>query len=233
MVVGRLWKRLGQWERSLRGQYSHDITDPAERKKSRFFTLWLDHEILRIYWHNFKEIAPGVYRSNHPTSRRLERYAQMGIRTILNLRGASNSAQHKFEVEDCEKYGLELVNIKLSARSAPPKERLIETMDVLEAIEPPFLLHCKSGADRTGLVSAIYLMHVMGKTAEEGKKQLSPRFIHLKTTKTGVLDYFIRLYQRRIENGPISFRDWVEQEYDQDKVQEGFNATNFWDRLKL
>lgn len=123
----------------------------------------------------------------------------MGIKTVLNLRGATRHSHYKFEVETCEALGLALIDIPLSARSAPPKVRLLEVVDLFSTLQKPFLMHCKSGADRTGLVSAIYLMSVEGQSVEEAKKQLSFRFLHLAFTKTGILDYIIWSYRKRTE----------------------------------
>ncbi len=233
MGLGRLIERLQAWEKKSREKYTHDIQDPEERRKSQFYMDWIDHGILRYRWHNFSEISVGVYRSNHPTRERFEAYAAKGVRTILNLRGATKHSHYKFEVEVCEQLGLQLIDIPLSARKAPERNRLLECLDILETIEKPFLMHCKSGADRTGLISAIYLLHVVGTPIEEARKQLSLRFVHLNFTKTGILDYLLYCFAKRQEAGAISFKDWVTSEYDQVKLQEEFNATTFFERLKF
>lgn len=233
MSLGRIWSSLKTWQKNAREKYTHDIFDPEERRKSRFYTLWIDHEILRIHWHNFANIAPGAYRSNHPTRARFEEYTAMGIKTVLNLRGATRHSHYKFEVETCEALGLALIDIPLSARSAPPKVRLLEVVDLLPTLQKPFLMHCKSGADRTGLVSAIYLMSVEGQSVEEAKKQLSFRFLHLAFTKTGILDYVIWSYRKRIEQGYIGFREWVETEYNSAEMTAGFAKATLRERLAM
>jgi protein tyrosine/serine phosphatase len=232
MGFGRLWDRLRDWEKKTQDKYSHDIDDPDERQKSRFYTRWIDHEILRIHWHNFAEIAPGAYRANHPTHERFDDYAKMGIKTILNLRGANRNSHYKFEAETCAKLGLELIDIPLSARNAPTKERLLEVIDLLPRLNRPFLMHCKSGADRTGLVAALYLMVVEGRGVEQAKKQLSLRFLHLSFTSTGILDYILWRYQERQDQNIISFRDWVETEYEATDMSAGFAKTVLRDRIK-
>ena len=233
MGFGRLWKRLKDWDKRARDQYSHDILDPAQRLQSRKYTRWIDHEILRVHWHNFAEIAPGVFRSNHPTHLRLQDGANRGFKTILNLRGATKHAPYRFEVESCEQLGLRLVDIPLSARTAPPKDRLLERVDLLPTLEKPFLMHCKSGADRTGLVAAVYLLTIEGRPVEEAKKQLSFRFMHLTFTKTGILDYVIWRYEQRLKDGAIGFREWVVMEYEPADMAAGFARMGFWDRVRM
>jgi len=233
MALKQSWTFLKSLEKKHRDRFSHDIVDPKERKKSAWYVRWVDHEILRIYWHNFAQIAPDVYRSNHPTRERFEKYAQFGIKTIVNLRGENRFAHFKFEVEACHDLELELINISLSARKAATRERMLELVDLLTNISPPFLLHCKSGADRTGLASAMYLMLVHGVPVEQAKRQLTIRHVHLNFTQTGILDYIIWLYQKRQNQGSIGFRDWIEFEYDPVQISADFEKLSFLKRVWL
>ena len=228
-----LHKWVKDWERKQREKYTHDLTAPDQRKLSQRYFDWVDHGILRYKWHNFAKVADGVYRSNHPNRDRFEDYAKMGIKTILNLRGANRLSPYQFEKEACDALGLTLIDQPFTARKAPQKERLLEIIEVMGAIEKPFLMHCKSGADRTGLMAAIYLLAIEGRPVKEAQKQLSVRFVHLNFTKTGILDYVIDSYAQRLKQGDISFRDWVATEYDQDAAQEAFDNLGFWQRIKL
>jgi protein tyrosine/serine phosphatase len=110
---------------------------------------------------------------------------------------------------------MDLVNCKLNARNAPKVTDINEVIDVLERLPKPLLFHCKSGADRAGLVSAIYLMEFEGKTVREAQKQLSVRFVHLDFTPTGILDYMLWVFEERCAISSIGFKDWINSEYDQ------------------
>ncbi len=111
-MFGKLRNSFKQKERAFRTSFGRDITDPDERRKSLWHFNWLDHGILRKHWHNFQQIAPSVYRSNHPDPKRFQRYAKMGIKSILNLRGSAPQSHYLFEVESCTQLGLHLVDIK-------------------------------------------------------------------------------------------------------------------------
>jgi len=232
-MASKLMQKLKEWESKNRARYSHDIVDPEERKKSLHYQDWVDHGILRYRWHNFAEIAPGIYRSNHPNHERFTAYRDMGVTTILNLRGKTHHSHYYFEEESCNALGMKLIDIPLKARAVPQPEMLLHVMEVLEGLDGPTLMHCKSGADRTGLVSAIYLLHILNKPVEEARKMLSIRFVHLNFTKTGILDYVIDMYARRVAKGPISFKDWVQTEYDPKAAGAGFKALGFWQRIRL
>lgn len=186
--------------------------------------LFKDHAILRYWWTNLDEIAPGVYRSNHPPYSRLSRYKAMGIKTILNLRGTPKAACYRFEKASCEALGLGLVSIGLYARAPNGKPSLLRLLDSFKTIEKPFVMHCKSGADRAGLASAFYLIAEEGADVATARKMLSLRYLHIKQSKTGVLDHVLDHYEARLKQGPIGLRDWIETEYDEETVRASFNA---------
>ena len=223
-MIRKILRALDKKERAYRASFGHDISDPVERKKSHWHVKWLDHGVLRKRWHNFEEFAPGAYRSNQPDHARFEAYAQIGIKTILNLRGAASEPHYLFEVESCEALGLTLLNIQMAARRAPDLHHLKALFDAFETMERPFLVHCKSGADRTGLVAALYLMVVEGASLETAQAQLSFRFLHIKHTATGILDHFFEVYAARNALSPIDIVTWIKTEYDPKALTESFAA---------
>lgn len=188
------------------------ITNPAERRRSWLYFQFIDHGFLRYLWTNFDEIAPGVFRSNHPHPARLAAYRARGILGVLNLRGVTKHPPYLIEEEACAKLGLTLVSVAFAARAAPRVERLQELFDAFDTIPRPFVIHCKSGADRAGMVSALYMLD-QGAPLKEARKHLSLRYLHLKFTKTGIQDAFLDLYETRLEQGPISLRHWALTEY--------------------
>ncbi|PJI85049.1 tyrosine phosphatase family protein [Yoonia maricola] len=223
-MIRKIYKALDRKERELRKSFGHDITDPNERKKSYWHVRWLDHGIFRIFWHNFEKVSEGVYRSNHPDHKRFKAYAGMGIKTVLNLRGVAEQPHYLFEVESCAKLGLTLVTIQMSARKAPKRAQLIKVLDAFNTIERPVLIHCKSGADRTGLVAALYLMVHQGQSVEVARKQLSFRYLHIRRSSTGILDHFLDVYAARNSQAPVAITDWIKNEYDRDALMASFAA---------
>jgi protein tyrosine/serine phosphatase len=219
-----LLQKIKNWERDIRAHYNTDLSTPEHRRRARIYNLWFDHEVLRIIWTNHHEIAPGVYRSNQPTHKRFARLKEQGFKTILNLRGAGGAAHYLVEEESCRELGLTLVSTRLHARRAATREEILDTIAKMKSMETPVVMHCKSGADRAGFASAIYLMVFEGKSVAEARKMLSLRFIHLKWSKTGILDHILESYDLRNARDPISFEDWIRTEYDQQVMQSEFNA---------
>lgn len=185
---------------------------------------FFDHGFIRALNHNFAQVGPGVYRSNQPSPRLLRRYADDGFRTILNLRGPSDWGSYHLEKLACQEYGLEMIDIRLYSRAPPHKEAIFELVDIFQNADRKILLHCKSGADRAGIGAALFVLIGMGGSVEEAKKQLSKRFGHFKSAKTGVLDYFLDVYDAFNRETPTPFLDWVRDHYDRDAVEATFLA---------
>lgn len=232
-MFGQLWTRIEDAERKLRRSFGKDITAPGARRWSAFHYHFFDHAFLRTFWTNFFQIAPGVYRSNQPTHRRFMKYKDMGIHTVVNLRGEDKYAHYLFEQETCEALGLRLLNAKLQARNAVSRKKIVHVIDTLRQAEKPFVFHCKSGADRAGFVAALYLMVFENQPVEVARKQLSLKYIHLDFTATGVQDYILAVYAARNARSPIGFEEWIRSEYDGKVIQAGFDSRTPPDRLEL
>ncbi len=223
-MLRALWRKLDETERKWRASFGNDISTPEERRRSLRHLDWMDHGILRRRWHNFAQVAPGVFRSNQPGPDRFASYADMGIRTVLNLRGAVRQSYYLFEEEICAQRGMTLIDVALSARAAPRREALLELLKAFDTAERPLLMHCKSGADRTGLAAALYLLACEGATLATARGQLSRRFLHFRKSKTGMMDHFLDLYERETAVDPMPIRDWIAGQYDPDRLTRSFET---------
>ncbi|MGR3526567.1 MAG: fused DSP-PTPase phosphatase/NAD kinase-like protein [Paracoccaceae bacterium] len=217
--------RLLQRDRPARLPSEGDLSDPGQRRRAFWAYQFMDHAILRHVWSNFDQIAPGVYRSNQPGHWRLKRYRAMGIKTVLYLRASSEKWAFHFERESLDALGMTMISAPLHSRSAPTREAVQTLIAAFRSIDKPLLMHCKSGADRAGLASAIYLMVIEGKDLHAARKMLSLRYIHLRFTKTGVLDLMLDHYAARNAASPIGFEDWIDREYDAAALQAAFDAS--------
>ena len=214
------WKSL---ESRLAVEWGSDISTPDARRKALLHFHILDHGMLRALWFNLSEISPDVWRCNQPSKRGVQRLKDLGIKTILNLRGANQRSPYLFEKEACEELGLDLVSCQISARSLAPRQNILELLDAFESIERPFVMHCKSGADRAGLAAAFYLLHIKGATCARAKKQLSFRHLHISASATGILDHVLDAYEQKNAQSPIPLREWIETCYDPLELTAEFN----------
>ena len=192
--------------------------------------IFKDHGFLRIWWHNLHEVAPGMWRSNQPGPSRVRAAAGMGIRTIINLRGPRDDGGWRLEAEACAQAGLTLLDFTARSRAAPDKAMLHAARELFAEAELPAMMHCKSGADRAGLMAALFLLIVEKRPVREAASQLAWKYGHVKQAKTGLLDAFFAAYIPYEDQG-MDFFDWVDTIYDPDEVTRNFQAKGWAVRL--
>jgi len=199
-----------------------DLATKAGRKQAYKDLTWGDHGFLRVWFNNQHHIGGDMYRANQPSPKRIEQLAKDGIKTILNLRGESDKGYYALEKEACEKHGIELVDFRMYSRDTPKKKSLHGLKYLFETIEYPCLMHCKSGADRTGITGVLYKHFHLGEPIEDAVEQLKIKYLHMKAGKTGMLDFFFDDYLKYADAGELSFMEWVDEIYDPADVKARF-----------
>lgn len=130
---------------------------------------------------NFHPVVAGkFYRSAQPSAGDIAAYARdYGIKTIVNLRGKSGERWYRDEAAAAEKAGIRLIDFSMNASTQLSVERSQQLIGLLREAKGPILVHCKSGSDRTGLVSVIYLQQIASVDEETAEEQLSIRYGHI------------------------------------------------------
>tara|TARA_B100000678_G_scaffold281252_2_gene278848 strand:- start:6995 stop:7714 length:720 start_codon:yes stop_codon:yes gene_type:complete len=203
-----------------------DLSTEVGRKRARNELVWGDHGFLRVRFQNLHQISEEMWRANQPSPEQVAEHArERGIKTIINLRGASPKGYYLLEKEACEANGITLVDFQVFSRDTPTKDRILEADELFRSIEYPALMHCKSGADRAGIMSVLYKLLREGVPIEEAQKQLSFDYLHIRHGKTGVLDAVFDAYAEFNRKSPISFLDWVREHYDRQAIKDEFLAS--------
>lgn len=187
--------------------------------------LWNDHAYLRLGFSNAHWISDELVRTNQPWPFQLKAWAENGIRTVINLRGGFDASFRALEVEACRRLGLELVDFVVASRDVPTRTQVLGARDLFGRVRYPALMHCKSGADRAGLMAVFYKHFRQGQSIREAIAQLSPRFLHVRAGLTGVLDYVFERYLAEGEPAGLTFVQWVESPaYDPAAIKADFKA---------
>jgi protein tyrosine/serine phosphatase len=202
-----------------------DLSTPEGRRRAERDLVWADHGFLRAMFQNFHWIEPGVMaRSNQPSPQDIARYAGAGFKTILNLRGKSDTGYYELEREACDRHGIMLIDLRTRSREAPGRELIHRAKQIFDTIQYPALMHCKSGADRAGVAAVLYKHFRMGLPISEAVEQLSLKYLHVKQGKTGVIDFFFETYLRETAQSGKPFLEWVDEDYDPQRVRDAFSA---------
>lgn len=201
------------------------------RFKTRLAFLWEDHAWLRLSFTNAHWIDEKMLRTNQPWPFQLAWFKKHnGIKTVINLRGG-NGAFLALETWACERLGLDLVSFIVTSRDVPSAEAIREAKALFARIQYPALMHCKSGADRAGIMAVLYRHLHLGHPLREAVSELGLRTLHMKAGKTGVLDYIFERYFAEGEPQGLSFYEWTQSPaYDPVRIKADFRAS-WWGSL--
>jgi protein tyrosine/serine phosphatase len=115
---------------------------------------------------NLHRLSPTLYRSEQPSALGMKNLEKLGIRTVINLRAFNDDAN---EVKGTS---LRTERVKILTWRIDDKH-VIEVMRMLKKTENgPFLIHCQHGADRTGVMSAMYRILEQDWAPEDALKEL-------------------------------------------------------------
>jgi protein tyrosine/serine phosphatase len=206
---------------------SFDLATPRGRFQAYLDYLWNDHAWLRLGFQNAHWVGPELIRTNQPWPFQLKRWRDLGARTVINLRGGGYPTSfYLLEKDACTKLGLTLIDFAVSSREAPTRAQVEGAKTLFETLQYPAIMHCKSGADRAGIMSVLYAHYRLGLPLREAVAQeLSFRTLHVKQGKTGVLDYTFERYFAEGEPTGLSFLQWVQgPDYDPKKLKADFQA---------
>jgi protein tyrosine phosphatase (PTP) superfamily phosphohydrolase (DUF442 family) len=219
------------WRRSLVDRSPDWVRHTFAPSVSYLDMLFLDLGVFRLIYVNRHRLGAHAWRSAQPAPHHIRALAREGVRTIVNLRGERLCGSYWLEQDACRRYGIELVNFQVGSRAAPSREELKAALGLFERIQYPMLMHCRSGADRVGMMSALYLYMKEGVPLEQARKELSLRYGHIRQADTGILDYFFERYLEDNARRPVPFFDWVETVYDPDELKRSFAALRWANRI--
>lgn len=116
---------------------------------------------------NLHKVSGALYRSAQPTAEGMQNLKVHGIKTIINLRSFHSDRK---EIGDT---GLGYEHIYMKAWHPEEKEVVRFLQLVTDPDRTPALVHCMHGADRTGVMSAVYRVAIEGWTKEEALEELT------------------------------------------------------------
>jgi tyrosine-protein phosphatase SIW14 len=120
---------------------------------------------------NFGHVTDNLYRGGQPTSDGFTALHAMGVGIVVDLREKpSEEATEKREVESL---GMKSIEIPWSANHEPSSAQIVEFLDLVRANpDTKLFVHCRRGADRTGVMVAAYRIAVEHKTVAEAVAEM-------------------------------------------------------------
>ncbi|MBN1769929.1 MAG: tyrosine-protein phosphatase [Deltaproteobacteria bacterium] len=132
---------------------------------------------------NFHRVDDGLYRGAQPGAEGMRSLERLGVRTVVNLRAAHSDRD--------ELRGTSLDYEHISFKPWHPEDEDVEAFLGI-ATDParrPVFVHCQHGADRTGMMVAIYRMVVQGWSVEDAVAELTGGGFGFHPVWDNLLDY--------------------------------------------
>jgi len=142
---------------------------------------------------NLHQVNPQLYRGGQPRDAGLRKLKDLGVKTIVNLRG--EDAHTRAESEEAHSLGLRYYSISLPGFSRPKDDEVGRVLGIINDSEnQPIFIHCHHGKDRTGTIVACYRISHDGWTAEQAKDE-AQRY-GLGWVEMGMNHYIDKYYAR-------------------------------------
>ena len=149
----------------------------------------------------FQQVSDKLFRSAQPRAGGVARLRELGINTIINLRGASSST--RAEGAEARAFGLNYFNIALPNWGRPQDSRVARILDLIAAPENGrVLVHCKDGVDRTGMIVAVYRMRYEDWTSQNALAEAERN--GMRRTQVWMRDYVEDYGDRVVILGPAA-----------------------------
>lgn len=173
-----------------------------------------------LFSNNFQEVVDGrIFRSAQLSGAKLQEYIrEHELKTIINLRGDNEGKEwYEAEKEIAANNHVEYYDLGLEALTLPPVLLLDPIVEILQSAKRPLLIHCRSGVDRTGLVSALALAIESDPPISLVKKQL-PLNPLTKYSRNSVGVVFFAAYEKWLsetdkEHNVDNLLFFIEHEY--------------------
>jgi len=118
---------------------------------------------------NLHQVTTNLYRGAQPTAKGMAELKAMGIKTVINLR-----AFHS-DKDELAKAGSDLKPGRLQMKAWHGEdEDVIRFLKIVSNTNNlPAFVHCQHGADRTGVMCAMYRITVCGWTRQEAINEMT------------------------------------------------------------
>lgn len=159
--------------------------------------LWASYFLI---YGNFHKVDKDVYRSAQLFSYNLPYYVEKyHIKSILNLRSIKKENPKSWyvnEVKIAKEMGVIRYDYPIGDREEASIEKMDKIVEIIRNAPKPLLIHCKAGADRTSLASALYLYAI--KHDNNAEREISILYGHFPWlgSKTIAMDRSFEKYKK-------------------------------------
>jgi protein tyrosine/serine phosphatase len=136
---------------------------------------------------NLCRVSDDLYRGAQPTAEGFRQLKAMGVRTVINLRSLYNDR------ERIAGTGLGYEEIPMVPWHAENEDVVRFLRLVADRSRAPFFVHCYYGADRTGMLCAVYRIVIQGWTKDEAIAEMTQGGFGFHAIWENLVDYLRKL----------------------------------------
>jgi protein tyrosine/serine phosphatase len=149
---------------------------------------------------NAGKIDEHLYRGAQPQDGSLTHLRELGITTIVDLRGEDSSLRER-ERREADALEIRFISIPVGGFSPPAKDQITTFLSLFMGQSPgTVFVHCRRGEDRTGVFIAAYRIVVDNWTADEAIKEM--RFFGFNRLWHPSMVSYIRNFPSLIDSDP-------------------------------
>lgn len=147
----------------------------------------------------FQQVSERLYRGAQPRDGGLTKLRELGINTVINLRGTSK--QTRAQEAEARSLGLNYFNVALPNWGRPQDTRVQRILEIIAAPENGrVFIHCRTGVDRTGTIVALYRMTHEGWNSNDAIAEAERTGMH--RIQFWMRDYADDYGERMVKVGP-------------------------------
>lgn len=148
---------------------------------------------------NFGQMDERFYRGAQPKERDYRALADLGIKTIIDLRDDPTG----YEKRDAEALGMRYVNLPMSDKRYPSDAQIEEFLKLVnDPATGRFYVHCAGGRHRTGVMGAVYRYNFYNWNYDQAYREMKDFDFYTRWGHGALKDY-VHDYYRRIQSGQI------------------------------
>jgi hypothetical protein len=126
---------------------------------------------------NAGNVTGNLFRGAQPKDSAYAGLQKLGMNIVVDLRGESGEVSN--EKKAVESLGMKFVNLPWSGTSLPSRDQLLTFFTLLrDNPDKKIFLHCQYGADRTGVMIALYRIAVDHWTSEQAITEMKNFHYH-------------------------------------------------------
>jgi protein tyrosine/serine phosphatase len=144
---------------------------------------------------NFGQMDENYYRGAQPGPNDYKSLADLGIKTIIDLRNDPTD----YEKSAAEAVGIKYINLPMSGWQKPDDADIQKFLDIANnPATGKFFAHCKAGIHRTGMTGAIYRMTKYGWTYDQAYQEMK-NYHFTSGLVHGGLKSYVKKYSNKLQ----------------------------------